>query len=156
MARVTVHVTVRVRRTTVREEMHNLMNTLLVLTQVIPKHGRILKIRLGVPLLRMNKHGELARIADEEDGRVVEDPVMVALVGVELDGEATGIAGGIWGTLLAADGGEAGDAVCLFADSAEHVHAGEVGDIVGYFEGSVGAGSFGVDDTLGDTLAWSL
>ena len=49
----------------------------------------------------------VAFLPDEEDGSVVPDEVPVALLGVELDGEAAGIPRRVGGTGLAADRGPA-------------------------------------------------
>ena len=47
----------------------------------------------GVTSLRTDYVWALNRVAAEEDGEVKADDVVVALHGVELDGEATGVAG---------------------------------------------------------------
>lgn len=145
---VSVHVPIRRRGTAVAEEMHNLMNRLLVLAQVIPKHGRILQIRLRVPLLRMDKNRKLGRVPQEEDGRVVEHPIAVSLLGIELDGKPTGIASGVGRALLASNGGEPHKGFGLLAEAGEEVGTGEVRDVVRYLEGTEGASAFGVDDTV--------
>jgi hypothetical protein len=62
-----------------------LMDTLLMRTQIIPKHSSILQIRLRISLLGMDKQWKQARIADEEDGRIVEHPIPVPFFGVEFD-----------------------------------------------------------------------
>ena len=54
-------------------------------------------MRLRIALLGMDKVRELGGIAKEENGRVVEDPVEIAFVGANLDGEPTRIAGSVWG-----------------------------------------------------------
>lgn len=59
MARVTVHVSVGIWGSTVTEQMHNLMDSLLVITKIIPEHCGILKVRLWVPLLGVDEEGEL-------------------------------------------------------------------------------------------------
>lgn len=153
VAGVAVHVAVGVRRTTVTEEVHDLMDGLVVGGEIIPEHGGILQVGLGVTLLSVDEDGELGRVAKEEDGGVVEDPVPVALLGVELDGEATGITGTVGGTLLTTDGREAHKGLGLLANTLEHVNGGDVTDVVGDLEFTVGTGTLGVDDTLGDSLA---
>jgi len=54
-------------------------------------------MRLRVALLGMDKVREFGGIAKEEDGSIVEDPVEIAFVGANLDGEPTGIAGSVRG-----------------------------------------------------------
>ena len=89
----------------------------------------------------------------EEDGSVVSGHVPVALLSVELDGETTGIAGSIGGTLLASDGGETGEERSALADTVQELGLGVLGDVVGDLEVTVGSSTLGVDNTLGDTLA---
>ena len=45
----------------------------------------------------MDKVRELGGIAKEEDRSIVEDPVEIAFVGADLDGEPTRIAGSVRG-----------------------------------------------------------
>lgn len=91
---------VRVGSSSIREEGHDLVNGLLMGRQIVPEHGGIFEICLGVALLGVDEEGEIGRITDEEDGSVVVDPVPVAFVCVEFDGEAAGIASGIGRALL--------------------------------------------------------
>ena len=79
--------------------------------------------------------------------------VPVALLGAELDGEATGVTSRVGGSTLATDGREAGGRARLVADLGEDVGAADVGDVVGDLKDTVGSGALGVDDTLGDPLA---
>lgn len=79
LTRVAIHVAVGVRSSAVREQVHDLVDRLLVVGEVIPEHGRILQVRLRVPLLGMDEDGELCGIAKEENWGIVEDPVQVAL-----------------------------------------------------------------------------
>ena len=44
-------------------------------------------MRLRVTLLRVDEVGELGGVTNEEHGSVVEDPVEVALLGLDLDSE---------------------------------------------------------------------
>ena len=43
---------------------------------------------MRVTLLGVDKNGEVCRVTEEEDGRVVEYPIPVAFLGIELDGES--------------------------------------------------------------------
>ena len=96
--------------------------------------------------------GELERIAQEEDRRVVAHQIPVALLGVELHGEAADVALGVGGAALAGHGGEADEEVGLLADLGEDLGPGVAGDVVGDGEGAVGAGALGVHAALGDHL----
>lgn len=153
VAGVAVHVAVGVGGAAVAEEVHELVDGLVVGGQVVPEHGGVLQVGLGVPLLGVDEDGELGGVAQKEDGGVVEDPVPVALLGVELDGEPPGVAGTVRGALLAADRGEAGEQLGLLADALEHVDDGDVANVIGDLELAVGARTLGVDHTLGDSLA---
>ena len=63
------------------------MNRLGVLREVVPEHVSILQVSLRVTLLSVDEVRELRGITDEEDRSVVEHPVQVALVGLDLDSE---------------------------------------------------------------------
>ena len=67
------------------------MGRLLSKSDKVPKHVRVLQMGDGVPLLGVDEVGEHQGVADEEDGGVVAHQVPVALLSVELDGEASGI-----------------------------------------------------------------
>lgn len=61
---------------------------------------------LGVPLLGVNKMRELGGVSDEEDWGVVEHPVPVTVVGLQLDRKSTRVASSISRSNLASYGGE--------------------------------------------------
>lgn len=128
VARVAVHVAVRVWGTTVREEVHDLVDSLLVGGEVVPEHGGILKVGLWVALLRVDEERELSWVAQEEDGGVVVDPVPVTLLSVELDGEAAGVASSVCGALLTTNGRETGNSLGLLANSLQHVDDSDIRD----------------------------
>ena len=116
MTRVTVHMSVRVWSSTVTEEMHDLVNSLLVSREVIPEHSSILQVGLRISFLCVDEERKLGRIAEEEDGSVVVDPVPVALLSVKFDRKAARVSSGIWRTLLATDSGETRNARSSLAD----------------------------------------
>ena len=122
VARVAVHVAVAVRGAAVGEEVHDLVGGFLMRREVVPEHGGVLEVGLRIAFLRVDEDGELAGVAEEEDGRVVEDPIPVALFRVEFEAEASGISRRVGRALFAADGGEASHAPRRFADFIEHVH----------------------------------
>lgn len=121
VTRVTVHVAVRVRSAAVTEKVHQLVNSLLVSGQIVPEHGGILQVSLRIPLLGVNEDGELGRIPQEENRSIVEHPIPVSFIGIELDGEPTRIASTVDRTLFTSHGGETGKQLGLFPDSLEHV-----------------------------------
>ena len=92
-------------------------------------------------------------VADEEDRRVVADQVVVALVGIELEGEAARIAHGVGRPLVARHGGEAGEHRRALADPGQEARPGEPRHVLGDLEEAVGAAALGVDDALGHALA---
>jgi len=101
VARIPIHVSIRVRGATIREEMHNLVNSLLVGGEVVPEHCSIFQIGLWVSLLGMNEQRELGRVTEEENRRVVVDPVPITFIGVKLHGEASRVSCTVRRTLLA-------------------------------------------------------
>lgn len=134
VARVTVHVSVRVWGTTVTEEGHNLVDRLLMSREVVPEHRSVLQVGLWVALLRVNEDRKQGRIPDEEDGCVVVNPIPIALISIELDRETSRVTSSVWRTLLTTDGGETGDQGGLLADLAEHVDGSKMADIMGDHE----------------------
>ena len=55
-------------------------------------------MRLRISLLSVNEMGELGRIANEEDWRIVEYPVPVAFVRTQLDSKTTRITRSVRGS----------------------------------------------------------
>lgn len=90
----------RVGSSSIREEGHDLVDGLLMGREIVPEHGGIFEVCLGVALLGVDEEGEVGRVTDEEDGSVVVDPVPVAFLCVEFDGEAARITGSIGRALL--------------------------------------------------------
>ena len=88
-----VHESVSVRSAAVREEEGDLVGRHRHQRDEVPEHVRVLQVGGGVPLLGVDEAGEEEGVADEEDGGVVAHTVPVALLGVELDGEASRIPG---------------------------------------------------------------
>lgn len=121
--------------------------------EVVPEHGGILEICLGVPLLGVDEEREIGRITEEKDGGVVVDPIPVAFFCIEFDGEAAGIAGSVGRALLSTNGRETCNAVGFLANSIKHVNGSEVGDVVSDFKDTICTGTLGMDDSLGNTFA---
>ncbi len=111
------------------------------------RHG---EVRLG--LGRMDQIRELDRVLNEEDGHVVSDEVPVALLGVELDGEAADVARGVGRPALADDGREAHEDGRSLADLGEGRRLRVLGDVGGALEVAVRGRAARVDDALGDAL----
>ena len=84
----------------VTEQEQHLMCSFRSQSHEVPEHVRILKMSHRVPLLRVDETGKQDGITNEEYGRVVADEVPVSVLGVELDGEATGVTGRVRGPRL--------------------------------------------------------
>ena len=121
--------------------------------KVVPEHGGIFQVGLGVPLLGMDEDGELGRIPHEKDGSVVEHPVPVALFGVELEGKPTRVTSTVGGALFATDCRETSKHLGFLADSLEHVRNGKITDVICDLEFTIGASTLGMHNTFGDPLA---
>ena len=99
---VAVHMPIAIGSASVAEQDGDLVGGLRVQREVVPHHVGVLEVGLGVPLLGVDEVGELAGVSDEEDGRVVASHVPVALLGVELDREASRVPFGVRAALLPA------------------------------------------------------
>ena len=111
------------------------------------RHGEV-RLRLG----GMHQVGKLHRVLDEEDRDVVADQIPVALVGVELDGEAAHVARRIGRAALAEDGREAHEDRRLLAGLGKERGARELPERSGALEEAVRRRAARVHDPLGDTL----
>ena len=110
------------------------------------------KPRSGSGLTAWIRSGNLIGVLDEEDRDVVADEVPVALLGVELHGEAADVAGQVGRALAAGDGREPDEDRRLLALSLEEVGPGDVGERLVVLEVAVCAEAAGMDDALGDAL----
>ncbi len=149
------------------------MDRLLVAGQEIPEGSGIFQIRTRVAFLGMYECGELDTITDEEDRCVIPDHIPVAFLRVEFYAEASRIAGGVGGSLLAAHGTETNSNIGLLANLAEEVCGGlysqlvfvldlgsgserdayQVTDIMSDLELSESTCTLGMHNTLGDTFS---
>lgn len=111
--------TVPVRGASVREQDHDLVLSLRSITPEVKGRVRVLNARLGMALLGVDEVRELNRILDEEHRSVVANHVVVALLGVELNRESSGVTVAIVGTALASNGGESQEDWGLLADLIE-------------------------------------
>ena len=99
-----VHMAVALRYAAVAHDDCDLMERFRNLRPEIPLIGVGVKVRPGIALHDMVEVGELERITQKEDRRVVSDQVPVAFLGIKLDGEASDIALGICCAALARNG----------------------------------------------------
>ena len=120
--------------------------------EVVPEHGGILQVGLGIALLGMDEYGEFRWVTEEEDRRVVEDPIPISLFGVELYRKASRIPSRVRRSLLTSDCGETCNTFCLFANSIEHIQRGQITDIMSDLELSVCSGTFGMDHSFWNTF----
>ena len=101
---------------------------------------------LGVDEIR-----ELGGVPDEEDRSVVANEVVVALLGVELQGETPGVPNRVRKTLFAGNGRESGHhrrTGALF----QEVGLAPLADVLGGLKEPKGPVTLGVHDVLGDPL----
>lgn len=109
-----------------------------------PEHIGIFEMSLRVPLLGVDKVGELCGVPEEEDGGVVEDPVPVALFGSQFYGETTGVTGRVSRTGLTADRGETDGGANLLSNLAEEGLGCDVAEIMSDFKVAMSSGTLGV------------
>ena len=69
----------------------------------------------------MDENGKFRGITEEEYGRIVEYPVPITLLSIELDREAPRISCGVRRALLSTNGGKTSDAFSLLSNVIEHV-----------------------------------
>ena len=116
-------------------------------------HGNFAGSRMkntGVLLATMMSRGQPSVHAQEKDKGT---QVPVALLSPELDCKATRITSSIRRSRLPSNSRESDGQGSLLAHSAEEVCSGDVAEVMGGGEDTMGASSLGVDNTLGDTLA---
>lgn len=73
---------------------------------------------------------------------------------VKLHGETTRISRRIGRTLLTTYGRESEESLGLLSNAIEHIGRGDVANIVGHLKLSISTRTFGVNNSLGDTLAY--
>ena len=118
-----VHVAVARRDAAVGHDDGDLVQRLGQVGPEVPVVLGVAQVGARVTLDGVVEVGELQRVAEEEDRGVVADDVPVALLGVELHGEAADVALGVGRAALAGDGREAGEHLGLLADLAEDLGA---------------------------------
>lgn len=153
VAGVTIHLSVGSWGTTIGEQDHHLVDGLRVINQVVPEHVGILQVGLGVSFLSVNEVRKLGGVTEKEDRRVVVYHVQVTFLGVQLDGETTGISGGVRRTGLPTYSGETVDQTGALADFVQEGGAADVGDVIGDLEVTESTGTLSVDHPLRDSLS---
>src|ERR1700689_4531673 len=88
--------------------------------------------------------GKPQRIPEEENRSIVADHVPIAILGVELDGEAADVTFRVGSTALAGNRRKPREQRSLLADFAENIRAGVAADVVRHGKGAVSAPAFGV------------
>jgi len=119
--------------------------------------GVVCAARLGVATVGLHLHGvhevgELHRVLDEEHRNVVAHDVPVALLRVQLDGEAAHVARRVHRTGAAGHGGKAREHRGLHAHFGQHARGGEFGQRFGQLEVAVCGRAAGMHDALGNAL----
>ena len=149
---VAVHVTPGLRKTTRTHEVGDLVSALRREGPEVPLHGAIAQTRIGKALLRVNEVGELHGVAEEEDGGVVANDVVVALLRVELEGETAYVTPRVGRAELTGNGREAGEHRGLLP-LLEKLRLRVLRDILGHAEFAESARALRVGATLRNTLA---
>ena len=98
---IAIHVAISVGCTAVREQNHDLMLSLGSVAPEVERSIWVCVACLRASLLGVDEIRELDGVSDEENWRVVSDHVVVSFLGVELDGESSGVSVTVVGTTLA-------------------------------------------------------
>ena len=119
----------------------------------VPLHVVAAQAGVGQALLRVDEVGELHRVTHEEDRRVVADEVVVAFLGVELEGEAAHVAVRVRVALFGGHRREAHEHRRALADFVEEGGLGPLADVGGHLEVAERAAALDVVHAIGDALA---
>jgi hypothetical protein len=128
------------------------MSCLLVSREIVPKHGGVLQVSLWVPLLRVDKYGEIGRVPDEKYWSIIIHPVPITLFSVKLDRKSTRVAGRICRTLLSTNSRESCNTLGLFPNCVKHVNGRDVCYVVCNLKFAIGTSTLGVDNSFRYTL----
>ena len=148
-AAVAVHVAPSARRAAVAHQDHHLVGRLGRERPEVPLHVVAAQAGVGQALLRVNEVRELHGVTDEEDRRVVADEVVVALFGVELEGEAAHVAVRVCVALFAGHRREAHEHRRVLANFVEEGGLGPLGNVGGHLEVAEGAAA-----TKSNVITW--
>ncbi len=147
-----MHMAVAGGYTPIAHDDGNLMESLGQRRPEIPVVQGAAHIVAGIAFYSVVKVGKLERIAQEEYRRIISDKVPVAFLGVKLHRKAADITFGVGCAALAGNRGKAQEAVGLFTDLRKDFRFGVFCNVMGYSEGSISAGTFGMHTTFGDDL----
>lgn len=150
---VTIHVSVTIGGTSVREEDGDLMGRFRGKGKEVPEHVGILQVGLGISLLGVDEIGEFQGVSDEEDWGVVSDHIPVTFFSVELDGKTSGVSFGISRSLFTTDSGESGEDGGSLSDLAEDFGFAVLGNVIGNLKITVSASTLGMDDSFGNSFS---
>ncbi|OPY90658.1 MAG: hypothetical protein A4E72_00541 [Syntrophus sp. PtaU1.Bin208] len=148
----TVHMTIGCGNAPVAHDDGHLVERLRQGRPEVPVVEGAAQVCAGVPLDGMIEIREFQGIAEEENRRIVSHEIPVALLSVELHGEAPDIPLGIRSPSLAGNGGKAKEALRFLSDLRENLRSGVLGDVMGNSEDAVSAGPLGVHPAFGDHL----
>ena len=131
---VTMHESVTVRNASVSKEEQQLVRRFRSERDKVPEHVRVLKMRNGIPLGRMNETREKNRVTYEEDRSVVAHHVPVALFRVKFDGKTTRISYSVGWTILTSHCRKADSDWCLFTNRRKYFGSAILRYVVRYLK----------------------
>ena len=153
VAAVAVHVPVAAGRAAVGHQDRDLVGGLRRQRPEVPLHVVRPQACVGHALLRADEVLELDRVAHEERRRVVANEVVVPLVGVELEREATWVADRVRAPELARDLREAREHRRALPNLGQEARVRPLAHVLRDLEEPVRAAALRVNDPLGDALA---
>jgi hypothetical protein len=131
MRRISIHKPIPVWSSSVGEKNSDLMQGLWGVLPEIKDHIWIGQVGSWVPLLGVDEIWELNGIIDEEDWSVISYHVVVAFLGVELDGESSWVPHSIRSASLTSDSGEPKEQWSLLSNLVQKCGPREWRDVVG-------------------------
>jgi len=150
---ISIHVSVAIRSTSVREEDGDLVAGFRNEGKEIPEHIGVLAVSLRISLLCVDEIGELGRISDEEDGSVVSNHIVVTFFSVKLDSKTSRISFSISRSLLTTDSRESSKNRSSLSNSVQELSLGVFSDILGDFEITMGTSSLSVDNSFRNSFS---
>mmetsp|Transcript_6797 Transcript_6797/g.25364 ORF Transcript_6797/g.25364 Transcript_6797/m.25364 type:complete len:338 (-) Transcript_6797:82-1095(-) len=148
-----VQVSERVWSSTVRKQEHHLVHGLWIQREEVPERVWVWEVALRILLLGVNEIRKLLSISDEKNWSRITDHIVITVLCVMFDGETTWIACSVSRALLSAHSGEAQKHRSLFSHLVQECCLGELRYVLGHLEISMSSSSFGVHNTLWDTLS---
>lgn len=121
MSGISIHMSPARWRSSVTEQVQDLVCGLLVRRKKVPECGRIFEIGLRVALLRMYERRKLDTIADKENWCIIHHHIEVALLGVEFDRKTARIPCSVRRPLFPSHRAKANSNRCLLSDIGEKI-----------------------------------